>query len=78
MTAEAQPRLRRRDKRTANRSRHYAQRRAAAEQQGRRETAEAAFDQLRAAILDLPADDQERAWDDLTADLDAHRLRHAQ
>lgn len=76
MTAEAQTRLRRRDKRTANRSKHYTERRQAAEQQGARETAGAAFDQARALILGLPDADQERAWADLTAALDDWRLRH--
>ncbi|MFI5831056.1 hypothetical protein ACIA6C_28045 [Streptomyces sp. NPDC051578] len=76
MTAESTPRLRSRDRRTANRSRHFAQKRTTAEQAGPRAVADAAFDQVRGLILDLPAADQDRAYADLTAALDDWRLRH--
>lgn len=77
MSIETAPRLRRRDKRTANRSRHYAAKREAAELEGPPAVAGAAFDQARGLILALPAADQDRAWSDLTAALDDWRHRHA-
>lgn len=77
MPTDSAPRLRRRDKRTANRSRHYAAKRAAAAQHGPKAVADAAYDQARALVLDLPAADQDRAWTDLAAALDDWRLRHA-
>lgn len=77
MSVDSAPRLRRGDKRTANRSRYFAEKRAAAEQAGPRAVAGAAWDQARALIVSLPAADQDQAWTDLADALDDWRLRHA-